>query len=82
MPVGVENLLVAGRSIAATHEAMAATRVMPPAFALGEAAGTAAALALEHRTSPRRLDVALLQRTLVRQGAYLGALEATKAASR
>ncbi|HET8631777.1 MAG TPA: FAD-dependent oxidoreductase [Thermomicrobiales bacterium] len=72
VPLGVDNLLVAGRSISATHEALAATRVMPPCFALGEAAGTAAALALEHRTTPRRLDAALLRRALARQGAYLG----------
>lgn len=72
VPLGIENLLVAGRSISATHEAMAATRVMPPAFAMGEAAGTAAAIATEYRVSPRALDVGLLQRALVRQGAYLG----------
>ncbi len=72
VPLGIEQLLVAGRSISATHEAMAATRVMPPAFAMGEAAGTAAAIATEHRVSPRNLDVSRVQRALVRQGAYLG----------
>lgn len=39
MPLGVENLLVAGRCISTTHEAMAATRVMSTCMALGEAAG-------------------------------------------
>lgn len=72
VPLERENLLVAGRSISATHEAMAATRVMPPAFAMGEAAGAAAAISLEYRDSVRDLDVATLQRALVRQGAYLG----------
>lgn len=72
VPVNREQLLVAGRSISATHEAMAAIRVMPPAFAMGEAAGTAAAIATEYRVSPRNVDVAMLQRALVRQGAYLG----------
>jgi len=72
VPSGLDNLLVAGRSISATHEAMAATRVMPPAFAMGEAAGTAAAIALEYRVPVRDVDVPTLQRTLLRQGAYLG----------
>jgi hypothetical protein len=72
VPSGLDNLLVAGRSISATHEAMAATRVMPPAFAMGEAAGTAAALATEYRVAVRDVDIDVLQRTLVRRGAYLG----------
>lgn len=72
VPVEIEQLLVAGRSIAASHEAMAAIRVMPPAFAMGEAAGTAAAIATEQRVSPRQIDVSLVQRALLRQGAYLG----------
>jgi hypothetical protein len=72
VPATLDNLLVAGRSISATHEAMAATRVMPPAFAMGEAAGTAAAIAAEYRVAVRDVDVDVLQRTLVRRGAYLG----------
>lgn len=72
VPIGLDQLLVAGRSISASHEAMAAIRVMPPAFAMGEAAGTAAAIATEQRVSPRQVDVGLVQRALLRQGAYLG----------
>lgn len=72
VPIEINNLLVAGRSISATHEAMAATRVMPPAFAMGEAAGTAAAIALEYRVPVREVDIPVLQRTLLRQGAYIG----------
>jgi len=72
VPAAIDNLLVAGRSISATHEAMAATRVMPPAFAMGEAAGTAAALALEHHLPVRHVDIPTLQRVLVQRGAYLG----------
>jgi hypothetical protein len=72
VPSGLDNLLVAGRSISATHEAMAATRVMPPAFAMGEAAGTAAAIATEYRVAVRDVDIDVLQRMLVRRGAYLG----------
>jgi len=72
VPRDVENLLVAGRCISATHEAMSATRVMPPAFAMGQAAGTAAALAIEWGRPPRDIPVPQLQELLVRQGQYLG----------
>jgi glycine/D-amino acid oxidase-like deaminating enzyme len=72
VPKDVDGLLVAGRCISATHEALGAIRVMPPAFAMGEAAGTAAAIALEYRVEPRRVDVPTLQQVLVRRGAYLG----------
>ncbi len=72
VPLKVEQLLVAGRSLAATHEALAAVRVMPPAMAMGQAAGTAAALAVTTGTPPRRIPVSELQARLVRQGAYLG----------
>ncbi|HYM69491.1 MAG TPA: FAD-dependent oxidoreductase [bacterium] len=72
VPLKVEQLLVAGRSLAATHEALAAVRVMPPAMAMGEAAGTAAAIAVALGTPPRRVPVPELQARLVRQGAYLG----------
>ena len=63
---------MAGRPISATHEALGAIRVMPPAFAMGEAAGTAAAMALEWRVEPRAVPVPELQSLMVRRGAYLG----------
>ena len=72
MPLKVEQLLVAGRALAATHEALAAVRVMPPAMAMGQAAGTAAAIAVSLGIPPRRVPVPELQARLVRQGAYLG----------
>jgi hypothetical protein len=72
VPVAVDQLLVAGRCVSATHEALGAIRVMPPAFAMGEAAGTAAALAVHDRVSPRDVDVASLQHRLRDAGAYLG----------
>ena len=68
----MEQLLVAGRALSATHEALGAVRVMPPAMAMGEAAGTAAALAVADGVPPRRVPVRALQARLVRQGAYLG----------
>lgn len=72
VPLRVEQLLVAGRSLSATHEALGAVRVMPPAFAMGQAAGTAAALAAARSIPPRRVSVPELQAVLVKQGAYLG----------
>ena len=46
-------------------------RVMPPVFAMGQAAGTAAALAAERVLPPRRVDVLELQSVLCAQGAIL-----------
>jgi len=72
VPRGVDGLLVAGRSISASHEALAAVRVMPPAFAMGEAAGTAASLAARAGVAPRNVNIAELRHALRSQGAYLG----------
>ena len=57
VPKSVENLLVAGRCISATSVAAASLRVMPPAMATGEAAGTAAALCVKAGKTPRALNV-------------------------
>lgn len=46
LPEGIENLAVAGRCVSADHEALASVRVMGPAMALGQAAGTAAQIAV------------------------------------
>lgn len=69
---GVRNLLVAGRCISAEHEALASTRVMAPSMALGQAAGTAAALAVRDGRVPGEVEVAELQAQLVKEGAFLG----------
>jgi hypothetical protein len=68
----VEQVLVAGRCLSATHEALAAIRVMPPAFATGEAAGAAAAIAVRLGVAPREVPIEELQRALLAGGAYLG----------
>lgn len=69
---GVEGLLMAGKCLSATHEAVASTRVVPICMAQGQAVGTAAALAVTRQTSVRDLSIRLLQDTLVAQGAELG----------
>lgn len=53
--VNVENMLMAGRDISATHIAFGAARVMATCAAMGQAAGTAAALCVEHGVTPREL---------------------------
>ena len=47
-------------------------RVMPPCMAMGQAAGTAAALCVKTGSTPRTLDAASLVKTLKAQGAFLG----------
>lgn len=72
VPRDLDNVLVAGRAVSATHEALGAIRVMPPCFAMGEAAGTAAGLALKAGHSPRALEVQKLQAQLRAQGVEIG----------
>ena len=72
VPMGVDNLLVAGRCASMTHGGQSAARVSGPCFVMGQAAGTAAHLALKARTRPRTLDVSVLQAQLKNQGAWLG----------
>ena len=64
VPVGIGNLLVAGRCVSATHEAQASLRVMPQCFAMGEAAGVAAALAIEQSIPPGEVAPDELRRAL------------------
>lgn len=70
----VENLLMAGRDISATHLAMSDTRVMLTCAVMGQAAGTGAALCIEHAAMPRTLGrdhLEQLQQQLLKDGAYL-----------
>src|SRR5712664_472130 len=72
LPLKVDNLLVAGRCASMTHGGQSAARVSGPCFAMGQAAGTAAHLALKEGILPRALGIELLQKTLEADGAYLG----------
>jgi hypothetical protein len=72
VPLKIDQLLVAGRCVSATHEALGGIRVMPPSFAMGEAAGTAAALALQEGVPPRKVPHGWLRQTLKERGAYVG----------
>lgn len=70
----VANLLVAGRCHSATRLAASSTRVTATAMAMGQAAGTAAALARDLRTTAQELDGRKVRETLDRQhaGPYTG----------
>ena len=71
LPAGVRNLLLTGRCVSADSAAAGAIRVMPPAMALGQAAGTAAALCLKDGVQPEKLDYGELRDALTKGGAYL-----------
>lgn len=71
VPQKVENLYVAGRCFSATHDAHASVRSMAQCMAMGQAAGTAAALCVTRNGQPRDLNVQLLQDKLRESGAIL-----------
>ena len=73
VPQEVDGLLVAGRHYSATPPAQKISREIPPCMAMGEAAGIAAAMALDAGTKVRSIDVGTLQRRLVAAGADPGA---------
>jgi hypothetical protein len=72
VPQGLDNLLIAGRCASMTHDGQSAARVSGACFAMGEAAGSAAALALSGNTIPRDIAVEKLQHALQQQGAFIG----------
>ena len=72
VPRHVEGLLMAGRCISGDHVALASYRIQSHCMALGQAAGTAAALAAGAGCSPGNLDTDLLRRTLRESGANVG----------
>jgi hypothetical protein len=71
VPTGIENLVVAGRAISATHAAAASARGQPVCMATGHAAGTMAALAALKGQAPAALDVRELQSVLTSQNAVI-----------
>jgi hypothetical protein len=72
LPRGSRNLFVAGRCASMSHGAQSAARVSGACFAMGQAAGTAAHLALKHGTDPKHVDIPTLQKALEDEGAWLG----------
>jgi len=72
VPEGLDNLLMAGRCASMTHDGQSAARVSGACFAMGEAVGIAADLALSGNTIPRDIAVEKLQQALRQQGAFIG----------
>ena len=78
VPKAIDGLLVVGRSAGYSSLAAGSARIVPTGMVAGEAAGTAAALALEHTISFREMSqdkdlIASLRKQLAKQGAYVDA---------
>ena len=71
LPKRVEGLLMAGRCVSADKVAIGSIRVTAPCMAMGQAAGTAAALAAKSGTAPRALDMSAVRRELLADGVLL-----------
>ena len=72
IPKGVNKMLVAGRCISSDHSAQASYRIMPYVACIGEAAGTAMALAIRNKVGVREVDICTLQTKLKENGAFIG----------
>ncbi len=71
IPIGRDEILMAGRCFSATHDAHASCRSMGQTMAMGQAAGLAAGLSLRDDRSVRQVAANELQETLRRGGAVL-----------
>jgi FAD dependent oxidoreductase len=78
LPQGVEGLLVAGRCFSATHDAHASARSMGTCMTMGQAAGTAAALAAAGSNVPGDLSATRLRAQLAEHGVLLEPLPAVE----
>ena len=67
----IDNLLIGGRPISVDHAIHSSMRVMPPACTVGQAAGLAAALAVERGCVPGEVDGIEVRQKLVERGARL-----------
>jgi hypothetical protein len=71
VPRNVEGLLVAGRCFSSDLVANDIMNLIPPCVAMGEAAGTAAALSAKEGVAPREVDYSILRKYLLGQGVPL-----------
>ena len=81
VPEKTDGLLVAGRCMSSDQIAYESWRAMAHILNIGEAAGTAAALSVRTDVQPRNLDVSLLQKTLIENGAEIGQGRTTPSAA-
>lgn len=73
VPKGADDIIVAGRCIAADGQALGPARIMSTCMATGEAAGTAAALKVKQNISFREVDAQELRELLKSNGAEVDA---------
>jgi hypothetical protein len=71
LPQEIHNLIVAGRCVSTAWDAMGPIRIMPACFAMGQAAGTAAAKAVQSGIAMIEMDTQALRDDLLSQGALL-----------
>jgi hypothetical protein len=71
VPKDIDGLLVAGRCLSATREAIGSTRMGAQCMAYGQAAGVAAALAVREAVAPRAVDISKLRSALKAQRAII-----------
>ena len=76
VPQGVDNLLAPGRAISAEWDVLGPFRIMPAAFAMGQGAGTAAAMAAHSGDAMRNVNISALRASLRAQGAIVDNPEA------
>ena len=70
IPKDIEGVLIAGRSMSTDHVVHNSTRNVGCCLLTGQAAGTAAALAVQENITPSKLDAQLLRKVLAENGAY------------
>ena len=68
----ISNLMGAGKTVSADKYAFSAVRVMPPCFAMGQAAGITSALAVLNNKKVLDVDVKDVQEIIIENGGYLG----------
>ena len=68
---GFSNIIVAGRCISVDKRSFGSTRVMGTAMALGQAAGTAAAICCEDKVSTDKISIEKLRNKMIEQGANI-----------
>lgn len=71
LPLDVDGLLIVGKAISGTHLAASGYRVQPIVASIGQAAGTAAAMACKKQTTPRNIDIKELLKNLEKQGLFM-----------
>lgn len=71
LPKGLDNVLVAGRAISATHNAFGSARVMATCMGIGQGAGVAIASIVKGKYTTREVDTSLVRKRLIDQGQYL-----------